>query len=180
MNTRKGSAWQFLGWGLEAWMLQGVEMCSLGLQTSQTAFSFLHLLVGNCIWPLMATLEVFAVWNQQLHSSGSTVTMSNKMTRHPTLKSRQLKCQLISSCYKDFLPFHINSNSKKKSAAWKLWFDMSEQCNCLAHSRRESAEKLIAAWNSSFIHSCQLHSAYFFLFFFFLIKNLWTALGVMW
>lgn len=164
MNTRKGSAWQFLGWGLEAWMLQGVEMCSLGLQTSQTAFSFLHLLVGNCIWPLMATLEVFAVWNQQLHSSGSTVTMSNKMTRHPTLKSRQLKCQPISSCYKDFLLFHINSNSKKKSAAWKLWFDMSEQCYCLAHRRRESAEKLIAAWNSSFIHSCQLHSAYFFFY----------------
>lgn len=63
--------------------------------------------------------------------------MSNKMTRHPTLKSRQLKCQLISSCYKDFLLFHINSNSKKKS--------MSEQCYCLAHRRRESAEKLIAA-----------------------------------
>lgn len=69
MNTLRGSAGHFLGGrGLAGWRLGGVQDCSLGLPTSQTALSWLlgsSSPAGDWISPVITMLEVHgcdSVW----------------------------------------------------------------------------------------------------------------------
>lgn len=91
MNTDRGSELLHLGWRLRGWMLWGLEVCSLGLQTSQSDCSFPPRTVCTKLYLASGRHSGALLWGSWLHSSLRTVTLTNENTRRSTLKSKQLK-----------------------------------------------------------------------------------------